>query len=96
MPGQESLTKWQAQGYQSQREAFESNDPPPGFKGFATGGLGTRDNVPAMLMSGEYVVNKDSVNRYGKNFFDQLNSAVSVVTLTAVWLGVLVALDQAP
>lgn len=27
-----------------------------------------------MLMGGEYVVNKDTVNRYGKNFFDQLNS----------------------
>ena len=25
-------------------------------------------------MGGEYVVNKDTVNRYGKNFFDQLNS----------------------
>ena len=40
----------------------------------ATGGFTSRDNVPAMLMGGEYVVNKDTVNRYGKNFFDQLNS----------------------
>ena len=43
-------------------------------RGRATGGFTSKDNVPAMLMGGEYVVNKDTVNRYGKNFFDQLNS----------------------
>ena len=72
MPGNQNLRRWQAAGYSSQREAFESNDPI--FTGNATGGFTSRDNVPAMLMGGEYVVNKDTVNRYGKNFFDQLNS----------------------
>ena len=32
------------------------------------------DNVPALLMGGEYVMNKDSVNKYGVDFFEQLNA----------------------
>jgi len=43
-------------------------------KGYAKGGSPYKDNVPALLMDGEYVVNKDTVNRYGKGFFDSLNS----------------------
>ena len=33
----------------------------------------TTDNVPALLTGGEYVVNKDSVDRYGVDFFHRLN-----------------------
>ena len=36
-------------------------------------GSGVRDDVPAMLMKGEYVINKKVVNQYGKSFFDALN-----------------------
>jgi TP901 family phage tail tape measure protein len=50
-----------------------------GISGFASGGpieggSGTRDDVPAMLMGGEYVIKKSSVNKYGKDFFDELNA----------------------
>jgi TP901 family phage tail tape measure protein len=38
------------------------------------GGSGIKDDVPAMLMRGEYVVNKNAVNKYGKSFFDRLNN----------------------
>jgi TP901 family phage tail tape measure protein len=45
-----------------------------GIIGYANGGYSTKDDVPAMLMGGEYVMKKDSVNTYGKGFFDKLNS----------------------
>lgn len=35
---------------------------------------GEKDNVPALLMEGEYVINKDAVNSYGSSFFDKLNN----------------------
>ena len=38
------------------------------------GGHNKRDNVPAMLMGGEYVVSADTVNRYGADFFRDLNA----------------------
>jgi TP901 family phage tail tape measure protein len=40
---------------------------------FAGGGQNT-DNVPAMLMGGEFVMRREAVNLYGKKFFDDLNS----------------------
>jgi TP901 family phage tail tape measure protein len=47
-------------------------------KGFASGGLisggsGVKDDVPAMLMGGEYVIKKSSVQKYGSKFLDSLN-----------------------
>jgi TP901 family phage tail tape measure protein len=42
--------------------------------GFITGGSGTKDDVPAMLMGGEYVMKKSAVNKYGKGFLDALNN----------------------
>jgi hypothetical protein len=44
-------------------------------KTFANGGMpkGT-DTVPAMLTPGEYVVNKSSVDKYGKGLMDDINS----------------------
>jgi hypothetical protein len=50
-----------------------------GALGFASGGeieggSGVKDDVPAMLMGGEYVIRKDVVNKYGKGFFEKLNS----------------------
>lgn len=49
------------------------------FKQFAsggkvTGGSGTKDDVPAMLMGGEYVINKRAVQKYGPQFLEALNS----------------------
>lgn len=43
-------------------------------RGYAEGGSAYKDDVPALLMGGEYVINKNAVNRYGKGFFDSLNS----------------------
>lgn len=40
---------------------------------FAKGGK-NEDNVPAMLMDGEFVMRKEAVNLYGKRFFDELNN----------------------
>jgi TP901 family phage tail tape measure protein len=50
-----------------------------GMLGFASGGIikggsGNKDDVPAMLMGGEYVIKKNAVNKYGKDFFDKLNA----------------------
>ena len=38
---------------------------------YASGGY--VDDVPALLMGGEMVMNRDSVNKYGRGFFDKLN-----------------------
>ena len=35
---------------------------------------GEKDDIPALLMGGEYVINKQAVDEYGSSFFDQLNS----------------------
>jgi hypothetical protein len=42
--------------------------------GRVTGGSGMKDDVPAVLMGGEYVVKKDSVRKYGTSFMEALNS----------------------
>jgi len=51
----------------------------PSTTGYAAGGYishgsGTKDDVPAMLMKGEYVLNKNTVSKYGSKFFGELNS----------------------
>jgi hypothetical protein len=43
--------------------------------GVVKGGSGIKDDVPAYLSRGEYVIRKSTVNQYGKDFFDSLNSA---------------------
>lgn len=40
---------------------------------FAKGGK-NEDNIPALLMDGEFVMRREAVNLYGKRFFDDLNS----------------------
>jgi hypothetical protein len=50
-----------------------------GSKGMASGGKvsggsGSKDDVPAMLMGGEYVVNKKAVSKYGAQFMESINS----------------------
>ena len=42
--------------------------------GLVTGGSGVRDDVPARLNSGEYVIKKSAVQKYGVGFFTQLNN----------------------
>jgi TP901 family phage tail tape measure protein len=41
--------------------------------GMINGGSGVKDDVPAMLMGGEYVIKKSAVKKYGSNFLDSLN-----------------------
>ena len=41
--------------------------------GVVSGGSGIRDDVPAMLNQGSFVIKKGSANKYGKNFLDQIN-----------------------
>ena len=42
--------------------------------GKVMGGSGVRDDVPAMLTKGEFVIKKSSVNKYGEDLLQQLNS----------------------
>ena len=42
--------------------------------GMISGGSGTKDDVPAMLMGGEYVIKKSAVKKYGSRFLDSLNN----------------------
>ena len=42
--------------------------------GFISGGSGYKDDVPAMLMGGEFVMRKSAVKRHGAGFFDALNN----------------------
>ena len=42
--------------------------------GLVSGGSGVRDDVPAKLTSGEYVMKKAAVQKYGLKFFDLINS----------------------
>ena len=42
--------------------------------GMINGGSGVRDDVPALLTGGEFVVNRKSVQKYGRGFFESLNN----------------------
>jgi hypothetical protein len=42
--------------------------------GLITGGSGVRDDVPAVLTGGEYVIRKSAVQKYGPDFLNRLNS----------------------
>jgi hypothetical protein len=60
------------------KNIFSSFMPSP-VMGFAsggkiTGGSGSKDDVPAMLMGGEYVMNKKAVSKYGSGFMEALNN----------------------
>ena len=43
--------------------------------GFVSDGSGYKDDVPAMLSNGEYVIRKSAVKKYGKDTFEKMNSA---------------------
>jgi hypothetical protein len=42
--------------------------------GMISGGSGAKDDVPAMLMAGEYVLNKSAVQKYGASYLQALNN----------------------
>lgn len=42
--------------------------------GSIKGGSGTKDDVPAMLMGGEYVIKKSAAQKYGVSYLDSLNN----------------------
>ena len=45
----------------------------PVFKNYGSGGIADNDNVPAMVMKGEMIIPRETVNRVGRNFLDKLN-----------------------
>jgi len=69
-------TRW----YQNGLKQFDQNPQWRKALGLANGGSvfgpgGPRsDSIPAMLSNGEYVVNSDSVKKYGRGFLDKINS----------------------
>jgi hypothetical protein len=44
--------------------------------GGVVGGFGNYDNVPAILTPGEFVIRREAVEKYGRNFFADLNSTI--------------------
>ena len=48
--------------------------------GNVNGGSGVRDDVPALLSEGEYVIRKSSAQKYGTNFLNQLNAGTKAVS----------------
>ncbi len=42
--------------------------------GMINGGSGNKDDIPAMLMGGEYVVKKTAVQKYGEDFLHAINN----------------------
>jgi len=60
--------------------------------GMVNGGSGSKDDVPAMLMGGEYVVNKKAVSKYGAQFLESVNNG----TLTGYAQGGMVASEKNP
>lgn len=61
-------------GFGALKSAFPGGVTTKASGGFIKGGSGTKDDVPAMLMGGEYVVKKSAVSKYGKGFLDAINS----------------------
>lgn len=61
-------------GFSALKSAFPGGVTTKASGGFIKGGSGTKDDVPAMLMGGEYVVKKSAVSKYGKGFLDAINS----------------------
>ena len=52
---------------------FVKNFLPFAEGGKVSGGSGNKDDIPALLMGGEYVINKSSVSKYGTGFMESLN-----------------------
>lgn len=65
-------------GYHAKANSKESMSGPnfrtPKFMKNSSGGLNGKDDIPALLTAGEYVMSRDSVMRYGSSTFEKLNS----------------------
>jgi len=61
-------------GFMSGIGNFFSNFAKKNSGGLITGGSGVRDDVPAVLTGGEYVIKKSAVQKYGVGFLEKLNS----------------------
>jgi TP901 family phage tail tape measure protein len=64
-----------------------------GFKQYARGGMvnggsGTKDDVPALLQRGEYVIRQASVKKYGQSTLDLINNQSVVKRATGGSVGV--------
>jgi TP901 family phage tail tape measure protein len=60
--------------------------------GTVTGGSGTKDDVPAMLSAGEYVIKKSAVNKYGPEYLQMLNEGKVEKRFGGGFFGVLAAM----
>jgi TP901 family phage tail tape measure protein len=65
-----------AQNFTSSLFGFSKGGEVKGYAsgGMINGGSGAKDDVPAMLMGGEYVVNKKAVQKYGPDFLHAINN----------------------
>lgn len=59
-------------------EALDSELTKRAAGGMIFGGSGIRDDVPAMLMGGEFVVRRSAVERYGQDFMEALNTGAVI------------------
>jgi len=53
---------------------FRKNTQNKAMGGIITGGSGIKDDVPALLTGGEYVLRKSAVSKYGVDFLNQINA----------------------
>jgi hypothetical protein len=67
---------WPSGGIKPPRDRLAKGGYIKGYAsgGFVTGGSGYKDDVPAMLSQGEYVIRKSSVLKYGADNLQKLNS----------------------
>ena len=55
--------------------------------GMVTGGTGLKDDVPALMQGGEYVIRKNSVKKYGAEFFEALNQGETLRAAKGGYVG---------
>jgi hypothetical protein len=68
---------------------FSEGGPVKGYSGGGSvvGGSGTKDDVPAYLSRGEYVIRRRAVSEYGKQFFDSLNGGKVIAAASGGGVG---------
>jgi TP901 family phage tail tape measure protein len=60
-------------GWNDRGDGWEGRSTSFSRGGMVQGGSGVKDDIPAMVMGGEYIIKRDAVQKYGRNFFDKIN-----------------------
>jgi hypothetical protein len=70
-------------------KGMNKGGPVKGYSGGGSvvGGSGTKDDVPAYLSRGEYVIRRRAVSEYGKQFFDSLNGGKVIAAASGGGVG---------